>query len=80
MAGKLQPLDPDVNDEGSVILTGRYRPTERGTHPECRALTKAEREPSLLPVEDERYMPHHATCPNAEDFRKRAAAGSGRLR
>jgi hypothetical protein len=40
---------------------------------EIRVITKAERE-SMFPPEGDRWMPHHATCPNAEEFRKSKAS------
>lgn len=73
--GKMQPLDAEPNDDGNVVMTGRFRATDRGALPESRVLTKAEREPSLFADGGpERFMPHHATCPNVEKFRRPKAS------
>lgn len=67
--GKMQPLDLQPDPTGNILLTEEYRQTDRGVLQQCRVVTKAERE-SLFPPAGDRYMPHHATCPNAEEFRK----------
>lgn len=70
---KMQPLDAEPNPDGNIRLTGDYRQTDRGVLPESAVITKAE-EPVLFGDEVVRYMPHHATCPFAEEFRKRKAS------
>lgn len=73
--GKMQPLDADPNPAGNIRLTGGFKATKRGALPACAVIPKAELEPSLLPaVVEDRYMPHHATCPNADEFRRQARA------
>lgn len=73
--GKMQPLDLAPNPDGNIVLTKNFRPTERGVLQECRVLTKAEREPGLFTEDtEERFMPHHATCPFAYEFRRKAPA------
>lgn len=67
--GKMQPLDREPNEDGNIRLTPNFRPTDKGVLQECKVITKAERE-SLFPPEGPRYMPHHATCPFAQEFRK----------
>lgn len=71
--GKPQPLDADPDPAGNIRLTGGYKPTRRGALPACAVIPKKELEPSLLgEVPGERYMPHHATCPFAYEFRREA--------
>src|SRR5262249_11251830 len=73
--GKLQPLNRDPDPAGNVVLTGELVfVAGKGVHPRSRVLTKKQREPSLLAVEEERYMPHHATCPKVAQFRGRKSA------
>lgn len=61
-SGRRIPLDAEPNPDGNVILTGY--------EDEARTLTKAE-----LPAYRARgwriWMPHHATCPNADEWRRR---------
>lgn len=71
--GKFQPVDRAPNPDGNMRLSGNFRPTEKGVHPEIVVITKSELE-SLFPPEGDRYMPHHATCPHAEEFRKPKAS------
>lgn len=72
--GKPQPVDREPNPDGNLIVTGNYRHVERmGALEEIRVVTKAERE-SMFPPEGDRWMPHHATCPNVADFRKPKAS------
>lgn len=73
--GKMQPVNAEPDPSGNVVLLDppTYRSTPRGALRSSRALTKVEREGGgLLPVEGDRYMPHHATCPKVEKFRKGA--------
>jgi hypothetical protein len=65
----MQPLNAAPDPEGNIVLTANYRQTNRGVLRECRVLTKAERAPGLFDDEQERFMPHHATCPHADRFR-----------
>lgn len=76
--GKRMPIDPEPHSEGNVVKTGRtemvpgqYRPVDV-----VRVLTKADR--SLFDQPDDegdvagaRFMPHFATCPNADRHRRR---------
>lgn len=75
--GKMQPLDAIPDPAGNVRLEepAVYRSTQRGALRASQVITKAERE-SLFPIEGDRYMPHHATCPFAEEFRKPKAKAS----
>lgn len=73
--GKMQPLNATPDPSGNVVLLepATYHSTQRGALRSSRALTKVEREGGgLLPVEGDRYMPHHATCPKVAKFRKPA--------
>ena len=68
--GKMQPLDLDPNPDGNIRLIDTYRQTERGVLQKCRVIPKAELAGSLFGDDEPRYMPHHATCPHAEQFRR----------
>ena len=57
---KRMPLDATENPEGNVILNEQGRAEVLG--PLERSIAVAEGQPL--------YMPHHATCPNADEFRK----------
>lgn len=66
--GKLMPLDPDPSAEGSVVMTGATRPSKVGAAPEVRVL--GAQGALELGETETRYMPHHATCPDAGTFRQ----------
>lgn len=57
------PLDPDPTDDGNVRLEGRFTPSgaEAAT-----VLGPLEAE-----LEDELYLSHFATCPDADEWRRR---------
>lgn len=66
--GNRMPLDAVPTSDGNVTLTGRHVATDRGAAPECRVES-----PGALPLFDDgvdRFMPHHATCPHGEDWRR----------
>lgn len=67
--GKMQPVDLEPNPDGNLRLSGNYRQTDRGVLPEIVVIKKGE-EPGLFDEPFVRYYPHHASCPNAEEFRK----------
>lgn len=66
--GRMMPLDAEPNPDGNVTFTGRRRPSRAGDAPEVHVHAVGQRG---LDVEDapDRYMPHHATCPQADDWR-----------
>lgn len=69
--GKMQPLDAEPNPDGNIRLTPNYRQTDRGVLQECRVIPKTElARDGLFEDPNPRYMPHHATCPFAEEFRR----------
>lgn len=60
------PLDAEPNDAGNIAMTGRQSRTRRGMPgPECEVAGPV----GLFPDGRKRYMPHHATCPEVEQFR-----------
>lgn len=65
--GKMQPIDRQPNPAGNLRLVDEYVQTQRGILQ--RVLVA---KPGELSLDDDgvRYMPHHATCPDVEDFRK----------
>ncbi len=72
--GNRMPVDADPNPAGNVIiLAGVRAPGLRGDSPVVRVFANAE--PTLgeedISIDGKRYMPHHATCPNAADHRPR---------
>lgn len=62
--GKLQPLDRDPNSDGNVVATGKK-------HEDGRMIVET-LGPLELAADDgrTRYMPHHATCPKADRYKK----------
>ena len=69
VGGKRQPFDREPNAGGNRLLVGR------GPDEPPLVLIAGEVAAYLPMPEQEalvgaRYMPHHATCPNAEDYRK----------
>lgn len=66
-AGKAMPLDFDVNPEGNVVFTGRTAKLRQGgTAP----VVEVVGQPMLLEDDRPRYMPHHATCPEAGKWKR----------
>jgi hypothetical protein len=61
-AGHLIPLDAEPNDKGNIRLDG-----ENVAH----VIPKADLFAPEQQTEGDRWMPHHATCPEAHRFRKR---------
>lgn len=71
--GKMQPIDAEPNPDGNLRMTPNFRPTERGVLQEVVVIRKDE-QPDLFADPVVRYMPHHATCPFADEFRKPKAS------
>lgn len=70
-AGRLIPVDSEPVDDGNVVATGRQ--TQQSTVSNAivtRPEVKVE-EPGLFPDDRLRYVAHFATCPNADEWRKR---------
>lgn len=68
--GKAMPLDAEPDPAGNVILTGEVRRTDHGSAPVAVVLGNTS---ELFGDPDTtRYMPHHASCPEAERFRRPA--------
>jgi len=65
-SGRRIPLDAAPAPDGAIVATGRYVPTDRGATMEV----VVDRQASLLDVEA-RWVPHWATCPHADDWRRR---------
>lgn len=61
------PLDPGTNTAGNLAVVFT---SEDGTKV-VRVIPKAEREQDGLWPNEPRYMPHHATCPEVEQFRRK---------
>jgi len=59
-AGRPMPLDPEPTEAGNVLLEGGVP----------RQLTAAEVAGLSDADERERYLPHHATCPQGRAWRK----------
>lgn len=66
--GKAMPLDADPDPAGNVIMTGANKVGSNGhAGPEIKVLGNTA---DMFGGEPEvRYMPHHATCPEVEQFR-----------
>lgn len=65
----MQPLDREPNEAGNLRLTKNFRPTNRGVLQEV-VVIKKDDQLDLFADPVVRYMPHHATCPYADEFRK----------
>lgn len=72
LKGKMQPLNRDPDPAGNIRLTGNWRQSPKGALPECAVILKAERLELFAGggEAEERYMPHHATCEHAAEFRR----------
>ena len=69
--GSLMPVDPDPAVHGNVAKTGQHSRTKAGTVvPVVRVVDSATPE---LPGIDrpERWVAHFATCPHADEWRRR---------
>lgn len=65
--GKDQPFDAEPNPKGNVVLYERKTETDGHVVTEMCARVV---EP-LFDGDAPRYMPHHATCPNADRWRRK---------
>jgi hypothetical protein len=70
LGDKRLPLDPDPSPDGNVVLERQPDGSIR-----ARVLTGHE-----LPAQGNAWVPHHRTCPDAADFRRRQAATAPRCR
>ena len=77
---KRRPVDYHPNPEGNIVLGDRVEPGEL-TRQEWAAgrgrevwhetvLTKGERAGWIVDRDGPLYMPHHATCPHVDKFRR----------
>lgn len=68
--GKFQPLDPEPDDAGNLRLLEEWVATRKGALQRVVVVKPG----ATLEFGDtgERWMPHHATCPNVEQFRRPA--------
>lgn len=69
--GKMQPLNREPDPAGNVRLTDEFCLTKRGVLQRGEVVKAA-----TLDLFDDRptYMPHFASCPFAEEFRKPKAS------
>lgn len=66
--GRFMPVDADPTPDGVVERTGRMQLSRQGTPvPVVRVVPGAQQ--SLLDDAPDRYRPHHATCPDADQWR-----------
>lgn len=65
----LQPFDREPTPDGNRVLLGRG-PNRPPLAIDAKLIDPG---PGMLgnAIDECRYMPHHATCPNAEDYRRR---------
>lgn len=63
ITGKSMPIDPTPHDDGNIVIE-----TWRGDHPSIIVFADADAVPANEPL---RYRSHFATCPFADQFRKR---------
>lgn len=66
-SGRSMPLDPVSVDDGNVVMTGSEMADRFGKMvPSVEVLPQ-----QALSMDDRpRFKSHHATCPNADEFRK----------
>lgn len=64
------PIDAEPNPAGNVRITDEYRPSKAGTARLVIVLPKAD-QGEMFADDAERYMPHHATCPDGAKWRKK---------
>lgn len=62
--GKLQPVDPDPDPEGNLLVVGYSGPARTPV-----VVVEPPGQEALGLAEETRYMPHHATCPDVQEFR-----------
>lgn len=76
---KPQPIDAEPNGKGNIrfIEPVVYRATRRGPLRAIEVIPKAELAGELFPDGRERYMPHHATCPNVDEYRRHQRPKAG---
>jgi hypothetical protein len=70
-AGRLIPVDNAPVDSGNIVTTGRQNVSESITGVVCSRPEVKVEEPGMLPDDRPRYVAHFATCPNADEWRKR---------
>lgn len=64
--GTAMPIDAEPSEDGNVVIVADRI---RGAAPLLRVLAPGAR--SLLDDDEVRYMPHHATCPQGEKWRRK---------
>lgn len=80
--GRVQPLDAAPTEDGNIVLTGRQRVSAGGEEfPEAHVLQGDDLDDTLerpAPYREAagrgRYSSHHATCPQADQWRRKAPA------
>lgn len=72
---KMQPIDAEPDPKGNLRLIDEYVQTERGV---LQRVLVAKADAPALDDDGLRYMPHHASCKFAAEFRKPKATGRAR--
>lgn len=67
--GKLTPLDAEPNPDGNVRLVDDWRVGKRGLVQVCEVIPSTGALDLGIDSTD-RFMPHFASCPHAERFRR----------
>jgi len=68
-SGKRIPLDTPPVDDGSYEYVGQREEKDFGSTPLVRPIKASDSLPGLEQAM-KRYMPHHATCPDAKDWKR----------
>jgi hypothetical protein len=63
-SGKWMPLDFEPHEDGTFILTQNFGADAP------RATSASKFDQALLPLYRDRWVPHWATCPNADSHRR----------
>lgn len=64
--GNYMPLDAEPDPAGNVLLTGRRVQGKDGYYEEV----QVDSGPGLFDDGRQRFMPHHATCPQGAEWRR----------
>lgn len=69
---KPQPINAEPDGKGNIrfLEPAVYRATVRGALRAIEVIPKAELAAEMFPDGRDRYMPHHATCPDVDQYRR----------
>jgi len=65
--GGWMPVDAEPNPEGSLVIVSEFVDTD--DHGTTRKIPVVDLPGLFTPADADRWMPHWATCPEADEFR-----------